>query len=297
MQTVRIDIDQTMQAIVKTKDLMVELYNQGKVIQCQRYELPLVTREDENERPEYIHVQTNSDIDNADSLLREVNRWYAREDTHNNHLSTKASQRVPGFIQMQMNNRLFSEFEMVTQHLNELKKQFKFHVTSIKHADTRFEILHKMYPMLITTNLYRKVKLFRNPSDIKFYWANKPRIEKVDYSRTIKRLERSKLKPNNISIDCELWREKVEHEITLLKSVNDKSLLRTVRDSKVQPMVNVDGFQTSCPTPILLVSQNDEPIEVEPLTDYDADKQRKGTGRKAKEYVQLIPRLSLYQSM
>jgi DNA replication terminus site-binding protein len=297
MQTIKIDLDQTMSSIVTTKDLMMEIFREGKIVQCEGYELPLVTREQENERPDYIRVKTHKDNDNALSLMREINRWYAREDTFDIGLSTKASQRVPGFIQVQMNNELYAEFDAVTTHLNDLKEQFRAHVISIKKPDLRFEILHQMFSMLITMNLYRKVKVYRNPKDVGFFWANKQRIETVNFKKLKERLERSRDCPTNLSVDREVWRDKVENEIELLASVNDKSALRTVRDTKVQPMVNVDGQQTSCPIPIILASKSSEPVKVESLEDYHASKQRKGTGRKAKEYVQLISRLSLYEAI
>ncbi len=297
MQTVRMDIEQTMTSINAAKDKFVELFGQGNLIQCAAYELPTVVRKEETERPTYIPVTTNKNPDDASKLLREINRWYAREDTFDNNLSTKAAQRLPGFIQVQMNNILFDEFEEVTQQLTKLKEQFKAHLKKIKNADNRFEIIHDMYPMLITTNLYRQIKVFKNPGKVKFSWANKPRIERVDFKQLKKRLEYSKENPQSHIIDTQAWADKVDEEITLIEAIDDKTSLRVKRDSKVQPMVDIDGFQTSCPTPIILVTAHDTPIKVYPLEDYDASHQRQGTGRKAKTYKPVIERLSLYQSM
>lgn len=307
METVRIELEQKMTALKSQVKTVKEMIADSKLISHAAFYLPEVTVKDENEKPDFIPVSQKTNFTAETDLKKELFRWYAKEG-----LSTKAAYRLPGYIQLTMPAGEAIDFQIQVEHLNLLKGEFKKMVTSIKNKDARFEIVHSLFPHIITLNVYRNIRVHYQPNDIRFYWVTMPRIENVDHEKLLKRLARSQeMKYSHIK-DQNTWEKLVKEEINLIQSVGDKSKLRYIRPTKAQPMVKIDKLKPHpCPIPVILVTSNDEPIKIndnedvavkgepsiKPLKDFNISSQRKGTGPKAARYIELVSRLDLFKQL
>ncbi len=285
---IKSELDIIFDELIQTGNEVKAILREAPDSSFQLYDLGLITKEAENDRPESIDVDLDDSDQAKETIIKEVFEYFGIGDIK---YSTKAAQRKPGYIQVKMSGSEIQALISKLEKVNDLKARFKSAALEIKDKDQRFDILHERhYKGLITLSVYRRINYFQNPERINFIWANKELINKVNVPQLETKLEKSKAWKANDSD----WMKMVDAEIIDLKSVSNKENLRFIRETKVQPVAIVDGKQIPCPSPFIILSSGDNNPSIKPLDNYRLTDQRTGTGKKRSNRRLIIERLNLY---
>jgi DNA replication terminus site-binding protein len=286
MATIQEQLKDKMKEIEAVIDMIKPFIHQAKFLYWELYRLPAIDKKSENIKPDNIECYVDVSESAKFSLIKGLFNFYVDIE-----LSTKAAQRTPGYFHLDMTDQEFEQLNSCLETINKLKSEFKDIISSVKRNDDKFEIVHSTFPCLMTLSVYRQIRIFKDPKKVSFFWGNKPLINKCDNEALITKLENSiKRKPGD-----KVWEKKVKHEITLVKSYKEEDNLRFMRITKAQPLVRVNNKNYSAPSPIIIVTVQNKSLFVEPLKSYDHALQKSGTGRKPRQYKEIIKRLSLFE--
>lgn len=257
--------------------------------------LPAVMPEETDAPIEFIKVSNVTDKQQAIRLTcLAFDKFYAEHD-----VSTKSTYRLPGAINI--SSCYDDDIIRVVDEINHKKNIFKSIVTkSISDANLRFELIHNAFPLLITLQVYRNIKVINEPvMSVRPFWGNKQSIVRVTKEAILERLERSKKYPPN-DIFKDEWIEMVERERVDVSNVPDNASLRIRRPVKVQPLMwvrNIDRKMTSIVNPLPLIVLSDRPVTVGQLKDFDANNIRHKNPPKKNKRQLLVDRIHLYREL
>ena len=200
--------------------------------------------------------------------------------------------------------------KIMQQQLNEvnrLKQQLASIVTETSGVDKtqRFEFVHNQIKGLITLNAYRQIQSVTSPSSVRFGWANKHIIQKVDRDTLLSQLEEQYQNPRAIqSLTREERQVYLAKEISALKQVPEDAILKIKRPVKVQPIARVwyseaqKQVQYACASPLIVFcDENEEKPVTGVLPDYDAENIKIRHRPKAKKLIPVISRLYVYMEV
>lgn len=252
------ELDKVMSEIKTAEDDLKLLLRRYHITHSEYYGLPLISKEEECDKPEMIPVQKDS---GTIAEYKVLNAWfnYYGED----NCSTKAAKREPGVMVISIP---LSERAMVISYIDEFnltKRHFIEVSHKIKNEDERFDTVHKLFPMLLVNNLRRSLKFHDGPNKVQFGWSTKPIIYKRDKQEVLDKLKKSKQRDHGA-----LWFGKLKSEISKISCLSDHAKLREIREVKAQPTVKVDRQNYSCPMPIL-VMVDDKPVRIRSLKSYN----------------------------
>lgn len=256
--------------------------------------LPFIPPGAENRSIERIEVNTVSDFSAFNMGMNIVNQLFAKTGH-----STKSALRMPGALCFKANYEQQRYAQHLADEINLTKDIFYQQVQTLDHPDNKFTVVHELFPMLITLNVYRTVKLFTEIQSVSFGWARKDSIQYVDRGALIKRLSNSLANPpTSHEINPDDWTALVGEEIIAVMRLPKDAKLKIQRPIPVQPIARVKQLrwqQVPCPTPLLILNR-ELPPNLNYLDDYD-DRGSKGRYRKNSQTSHLIiPRLHLYAS-
>lgn len=207
-----------------------------------------------------------------------------------NH-STRFAVRMPGVLSLKVQD--FSEMQHCVAEINAQKDLIKKTLLQVQDANQRYKLLHDPFPLIITLNVYRKIRLLTLPQLIQFNWANKKSITKVSKYDVLKRLYAQKEQ-------CETLQQfdgaqKVQQEIQLVSQLSDHAPLRINRTLPMQPIANINKKESQfiCTTPIIVLHDTDQAPEIWDLKHYDPDKNNHRY-RSSHNWLPIIPRINLY---
>ncbi|PIJ51690.1 DNA replication terminus site-binding protein [Erwinia sp. OLTSP20] len=221
--------------------------------------------------------------------------------------STKSAVRLPGALCLQAAPALADALRQQVRHINLLKNRLEQIITleSEVAAAERFEFVHQQLPGLITLNAYRTITLLDAPDSVRFGWANKQIIQRVD--RTVLRekllasLQGGRAAPG---WQREQWADNLRHEIALIDALPAGAQLKIRRPVKVQPVARIwqaqkqKQTQLACPSPLLILCQNaDQLPKLGVLANYDQQRITHRHKPTAQQLWPLIPRLHLYSDL
>ncbi|QSA17806.1 DNA replication terminus site-binding protein, partial [Morganella morganii] len=169
----------------------------------------------------------------------------------------------------------------------------------------RFEFVHNQIKGLITLNAYRQIQSVTSPSSVRFGWANKHIIQKVDRDTLLSQLDEQYQNPRAIqSLTREERQAYLAKEISALKQVPEDAILKIKRPVKVQPIARVwyseaqKQVQYACASPLIVFcDENEEKPVTGVLPDYDAENIKIRHRPKAKKLIPVISRLHLYMEV
>lgn len=252
------ELDRAMGEITSAENNLKHLLGRYRVTHSEYYGLPLISKEEECDKPEAISVY--KDLGTV-AEYKVLNAWfnYYGED----NCSTKAAKREPGVMVISIplpdRSAVVSQIEV----FNLAKRHFIDVAHKIKNEDERFDTVHKLFPMLLVNNLRRTLKFHDGPNKVQFGWSTKPIIYKRDKQEVLDKLEKSKQRSHG-----SLWFGKLKSEIVKIKCLSDHVKLREIREVKVQPTVKVDRQNYSCPMPILVMI-DEKPVRIRSLKSYN----------------------------
>src|SRR5690606_77523 len=174
-------------------------------------------------------------------------------------------------------------FQRLVQSVNEAKEGFTEVLGRVEDRNLRFEIVHRLFPMLITLQVTRQVQCYAEPMrSVTFTWGRKSSIRVVtrdELLETLKRLRHQK----PLAFDEDRWLEAIQEDMVRLLALPRDVDLRYRRDLKVRPMTNLllaDGTKwlREANLPILVLNPAED-FRIGQLPDYNANEKPK-RGRK-----------------
>lgn len=288
MSDVNTELTNLMEAIKEASIVMLDILDSSQLLFCELFELPTVAKKQENDKPDFIPVISNTSEDAYLKCKNALFDFYGRDG-----LSTKAAQRVPAYIHIMMTEKQYDLLSNTVDYINEKKDLFKAAALSIENPDKRFETIHSLFEYLITLNVYRHIRLFKDPDLVTFYWLTKPIISRCDRTKLLSQLEKRKKRKQTL-LSAEDWVSIIKKEISIVNSVKKPENLRFCREAKSHPVVRAKaGKVYPAPMPVIIASVNNKNTLIEPLGSFEANSQKK-SGPKEKKKIELIKRLNLF---
>lgn len=239
---------------------------EADIVSADYYQLPLITKEDENKAPESIHVEK---ISGTSALNKAINAY---KDLYlDKKISGKIIQRHPGLITVNDKNL---HIQSRLKEVNKAKNDFKNLILSIENNDARFDAVHSAIPNLVTLAAYRKIHSeIADPYSVRFTWMTKHAIRTLSKDTALKMLNNSSNYTNPRMIDQQSWISLVETEKLRISNLNEKSKLRIRRPTRVSPEVNIrftaeNRYHVSAALPFILFNPGKN-TKLGTLTNYE----------------------------
>lgn len=274
-------------------------------VQTQVFQLPDRLKGEENEEIKTIRVIPVSGESATDIALVHYQRLFIYDNDPD--ISSKSAIRLPGVIVLPLSRSGQREMRQQLDDINTIKEQLMKIVTETSGVDKtqRFEFVHNQVKGLITLNAYRLIQSVTSPSSVRFGWANKHIIQKMDRDTLLSQLEEQYQNPRAIqSLTREQRQVYLAKEISALKQVPEDAILKIKRPVKVQPIARVwyseaqKQVQYACASPLIVFcDENEEKPVTGVLPDYDAENIKIRHRPKAKKLIPVIPRLHLYMEV
>lgn len=211
--------------------------------------------------------------------------------------STRFAFRLPGLVCVSGSAKAKVELISHIQDINHQKDHIKKTLLTIKNADKRYEIVHRLFPMIITLNIYRKIKFMDNPEHITFNWANKKSVVKTTRSKVLdKLLKQSRQKPNLLIKTAEDWQSLIAKDIQDIQRLPEDCPLRYCRSLPMQPIVNINykAIQFICALPLIAWTEAGLLPKIVNLKSYYPKQQVKSVSPTMQP---VIERLNLYRRL
>lgn len=255
------------------------------------YELPPVLQGEEEVEVNHIPVAPHTDQE-AISLALAAFRRHTFIEGH----SSKATYRLPGVVILPAS--CTSSLRPLVDEINRCKQEFKELVLNLGGRDEKFELVHTALPGVVTLQIYRQITILSGElQSVGFTWVDKQAITKVDKSKVISMLERSKNYVPGPFVEDE-WLNMVEREICDIKRLPASAELRIRRPIKTHPMANLRWHdrvprtqQVKASLPLLICT--DSTYKVHALEDYVLRERGPRADRHSGDEL-IIERLHLY---
>ncbi|HEO9717963.1 TPA: DNA replication terminus site-binding protein [Morganella morganii subsp. morganii] len=274
-------------------------------VQTHVFQLPDRLKGEENEEIKTIRVIPVSGESATDTALVHYQRLFIYDNDPD--ISSKSAIRLPGVMFLPLSRSGQREMRQQLDDINMMKEQLMKIVTETSGVDKtqRFEFVHNQIKGLITLNAYRQIQSVTSPSSVRFGWANKHIIQKVDRDTLLSQLDEQYQNPRAIqSLTREERQAYLAKEISALKQVPEDAILKIKRPVKVQPIARVwyseaqKQVQYACASPLIVFcDENEEKPVTGVLPDYDAENIKIRHRPKAKKLIPVISRLHLYMEV
>ena len=259
---------------------------QAEVHHARYFQLPSITKNEENHAPESIPVQQLSGKAAIIAGCKGYQDLFLQDKA-----SGKVLQRHPGiFVFADPTHVLQRKIEQI----NQAKADFKALILNIEHPDARFEAVHSAVPQLITLAAYRKIHYeTRLPYSIRFTWMQKHATKTLNKEHALAMLNRSSRYTHPRMIDQQHWSSLVEAEKKRVNALDARSKLRIRRPTRITPEVNVrfsakERYHVSAALPFLLLNSTPD-VKFGDLPSY----QRTESHPRKRPYQFLVERLYL----
>lgn len=265
-----------MEALEKATQHLQELLSQASIRQVRVFSLPRTKSGEEHEPYEKLTSEPFEGEEGRAMAIRSLSEFYGRSGE-----STKAVYRLPGVIALQGDSgQLIGQ---AVSEINRLKEAFAETVQLIEDRNTRFEIVHRLFHMLITLQVTRQIQYYAEEMrSVTFTWGRKSAIRVVTREEvldTLRNLQHQK----PIAFEQERWDEALNEDMIKVLALPKGTELRYRRDLKVRPMANLllaDGTKwlREANLPIIIANPADN-FRIGVLPDFDASVKPK-RGRK-----------------
>ncbi|HCR3557103.1 TPA: DNA replication terminus site-binding protein [Morganella morganii] len=274
-------------------------------VQTHVFQLPDRLKGEENEEIKTIRVIPVSGESATNIALVHYQRLFIYDNGPD--ISSKSAIRLPGVMFLPLSRSGQREMQQQLDDINMMKEQLMKIVTETSGVDKtqRFEFVHNQIKGLITLNAYRQIQSVTSPSSVRFGWANKHIIQKVDRDTLLSQLDEQYQNPRAIqSLTREERQAYLAKEISALKQVPEDAILKIKRPVKVQPIARVwyseaqKQVQYACASPLIVFcDENEEKPVTGVLPDYDAENIKIRHRPKTKKLIPVISRLHLYMEV
>ena len=273
--------------INETIEELRDSMSSSELISACVFKLPTVAPGEETRKIEEIKVQHLEGIKAFYEVVNSFWKFHAEDG-----VSKKAAYRLPGYIQVRSER---SNILDIVRRLNEFKTEFCQTVQKIKGPKLKHQVVHNLFPGLLTKQLYRQVHAVSDEiSHMGFFWAHKFVTGTTSKTEVIDLIKKQQDNPpkNVASVD---WIDFLNKEITDIQRLPKGTVLRYKRPAKVSVAVNIDSEltpQLSAHLPIIIAQ--DKPVSLTPLVNYNSDYRRCVRSDSKIVGKPVIARLNLY---
>lgn len=274
---VAVDLQRTMERLDGAIAELKTMIEAAPLTAARVFELPLPLAGEEHEPTPVIPVKAVEGEEALELALRAYGRFYAFPGQ-----STRNVYRLPGVICINPSQpeKVLAQVEQV----NQLKTDFLLLVRKLPDRQTRFEVVHRLFPMALTLQITRQIQGYTEPmKSATFTWGRKNALRRVSRDEVIEMLYdmREQLPAG---LDPETWYRMLDADIVKMQSLPADIPLRYRRELKVRPMCNLlldDGrkWLREANLPILLIGPC-EGMRLGYLATYDAHSTAPRRGRK-----------------
>ncbi|MDF4421705.1 DNA replication terminus site-binding protein [Vibrio parahaemolyticus] len=265
-----------------------ELIHSSELVSAQVFQLPPVAIGEEHNKVSEISVSAVTGETAFFKAMNAFRKVYAEDG-----MSMKSVFRLPGYIQIDADR---SKVKALVSAINHEKDQFKELVKQIEGAKKKHDIVHGLFPGLITKQLYRRLHAVNSDiSQLGFCWAQRFVTTKTTREEVIAKIK-GQIKNPPLNTDPDDWETFLNREITDIQRLSASIELRHKRPAKVNAVVNLDcdeAPQLSAHLPLIIVQKN--PICVSPLLDFNAAFRRCVRSDSVIGGKPIIGRLHLYE--
>lgn len=284
---------QMLDAIASLKAAIAE----SEILAARVFVLPVPQAEDDLKPTPVIHPTQLSGEEALSEILSSYDRFYAADGE-----STRAAFRLPGVLCLKARNPGQVEDQVV--RINQLKTDFLLLVRQLPDRNTRFEVVHRLFPMAVTLQITRQIQCYTDPvKSVTFTWGRKTALRVTSRAEVIDNLEEMRLQCP-MGIDPETWDEMIDKDVNTILSLPADTQLRYRRQLKERPLCNMlmhGGTKRlrEANLPILLMCEKDPP-RIGKLPDFNAAvppvRGRKADGgHRITEDQRLIKHLPIYR--
>ncbi|HFI9381284.1 TPA: DNA replication terminus site-binding protein [Vibrio parahaemolyticus] len=265
-----------------------DIIHSSSLVSAQVFQLPRIAIGEEHNKISEIRVSTTSGDAAFFKAMNAFSKIYAEDG-----MSRKSVFRLPGYIQIDTDR---SKIRALVSAINYEKNQFKELVKQIEGAKKKHDIVHGLFPGLITKQLYRRLHVVSSDiSLLGFCWAQRFVTTKTTRERVIDKIK-GQIKNPPLNCDPDEWETFLNREITDIQRLPANIELRHKRPAKVNAVVNLDCDDTpqlSAHLPLIIVQKS--PICVSPLLDFNAAYRRCVRSDSMIGGKPIIGRLHLYE--
>lgn len=185
--------------------------------------------------------------------------------------SQRSARRTPGVLWYSTSPLVTNKVMDVIARINVAKAAIEKEITTQYSARAdRFEKLREVCPGVMALHLYRQIRCFNEPmTSARFSWLRKDVVSKVDKAKLLER----------INADIKRLGDECPSQLFLLKEnivSTPEAMIRARRDIQPQPVANlmINGKVKTVTATMPLIVLQSEPLEIKPLTTFDASVKR-----------------------
>ncbi|MEZ9699555.1 DNA replication terminus site-binding protein [Vibrio sp. 10N.261.46.E12] len=273
--------------ILETLDELKNAISSEELLSACVFKLPTVSPGQEHNKINEIKVQRLVGKTAFYEAVKSYSMFHAVDG-----VSRKAAYRLPGYLQVGSKREDLIE---IVQRLNMHKLIFSQIVQKIKGPKLKHEVVHSLFPGLLTKQLYRQVHAVNDDvSHIGFFWAHKFVTKHTTRDEVITLIKKQQDHPP-VTIGKDDWIDFLNKEITDIQRLPKGTELRFKRPAKVSAALNIDSDETpqlSAHLPIIIVQ--DKKISLTRLENYNSDYRRCVRSDSRIVGKPVIARLNLY---
>jgi DNA replication terminus site-binding protein len=284
----------TVQTLSAQLDKLTDMIYRANLQKAIVSQLPMVPAGAQLKMHEPVPVDNIEGEKAVIELCRHIQDFYAREGE-----STRVARRLPGFVHLQMNRDDIIELTELTESINRTKNEFRDCYQALNAtAEVRHEVLHSVFPFMVTLNVTRQLMLFTDPiKSIHFNWVHKHSMKKCTHDEITQRLHNAKKHGQSNTVDAITFEQQVNEELDIMERLSGNERLLIRRPIKESPVANVSFLNLgrkvySAHTPFIVANTPETYSEIAS----HALKSYEPSDHKTPDKYQLVlPRLHLYQ--
>jgi DNA replication terminus site-binding protein len=267
------------------------LIEASPLVAARVFELPLPAAGEEGLPAAQIPVRTVEGEEALALALHAFGRFHALSGQ-----STRSVYRLPGVLCLNPTEPRTLLAQLAT--VNQLKTDFLCLVRQLPDRTTRFEVVHRLFPMALTLQITRQIQGYAEPmKSATFTWGKKTALRRITRDEVIELLYDMR-EQIPARLDPETWYGMLDQDIVRVQSLPTDVPLRYRRELKVRPLCNLlldDGqkWLREANLPILLLGPADG-LRLGYLAHYDAYSSAPRRGRKSSERLTEEDRILLH---
>jgi len=284
----------TIKTLSTQLELLTKIIHRAHLCSATVSQLPMVPAGAQLKMHEPVPVENITGEQAVIELCRHIQDFYAREGE-----STRVAQRLPGFAHLQMKKDDIAEISGLVDAINRTKNEFRDCYQALNAtAEVRHEVLHSVFPFMVTLNITRQLILFTDPiKSIHFNWVHKHSMKKCTHDEITQRLHNAKKHGQSNTVDAITFEQQLNEELDIMERLSGNERLLIRRPIKESPVANVSfrhlGRKVySAHTPFIVANTPETHSEIAS----HALKSYEPSDHKIPDKYQLVlPRLHLYQ--
>jgi len=287
-------VQATVQTLSTQLESLTEMIYRAHLCSAAVSQLPMVPAGAQLKMHEPVPVENITGENAVIELCRHIQDFYAREGE-----STRVARRLPGFVHLQLQKSDMTELRDLVDAINRTKNDFRDGYQALNAtAEVRHEVLHSVFPFIVTLNITRQLMLFTDPiKSIHFNWVHKHSMKKCTHDEVTQRLHNAKKHGQSNTVDAITFEQQLNEELAIMEGLSGNERLVIRRPIKESPVANISfrylGRKVySAHSPFIVANT---PETFTKITSHALKSYEPSEHRTPDKYKLVLPRLHLYQ--